>query len=406
MGRRRFLGALAGLGMSGAGLQYVTKEALADLDYDPDEEVPRLDRLRHSNHDAVANGDEPPKYEPYYYTISRDKWARVETADDAMQRVSGLLDRIEDTPLLQATVQTVTRGQHSRRGVVVQYVERETRDGRTATPNVDYRTVADALPATVTGRAGDGEYSAVDEEVPVEVRRQTRTRYDGHSGGLTDSTYYDYAYDPVPGGAMLTWQEDDGTLHRFTSATPMFDNDRGYTVLTTVGHGFEGNSGELAEQPGDGYGIGYSDKVKNSSTIDAATIDPYAFPYSTDLTYRFAGDDGNYADPPIVGKISWSRIKDEAGNSNYATDFRGITTGEATTYIRAYSSNKDVVFEKTADHGDSGGPMHRLEYNSSFELEAYMIAHVEGGGDVDGDGDLETIGPYTGKVENELNLSL
>ena len=59
MNRRRFLNTLTGLGVSGTALSYLTKDEIADIDFD--EEVPRLGRVRHINHRAVTNGEEPER---------------------------------------------------------------------------------------------------------------------------------------------------------------------------------------------------------------------------------------------------------------------------------------------------------------------------------------------------------
>ena len=54
MRRRNFLGTLAGIGISGATLRYMTKDAVAEVTDDPTNEVPRLRSLRHTNHQEIV----------------------------------------------------------------------------------------------------------------------------------------------------------------------------------------------------------------------------------------------------------------------------------------------------------------------------------------------------------------
>jgi hypothetical protein len=202
MGRRRFLGALSTLGVSGAALQHLSKEALADLTADPSAEVPRLERLVHANHEAVAAGEEPPEREAEYYTIPRDEWVHVEATQDAMRRLDRKLNRLTSSDLVSVSVGTTVSGQQSERAVFVTYAER---DGET--PAVGFDELRDALPATVTGTAGTGPNAETREGIRVIPEQGTAGQDHGEDGGEDSHTCdtYDHLYrDPgIPAGALI-----------------------------------------------------------------------------------------------------------------------------------------------------------------------------------------------------------
>jgi len=86
MNRRNFLSKLSAMGISGATLQYMTKDALAEVTDDPKDEVPRLRYLRHKEEKTIG---EPPEREPVYEAIPRDRWERIEGANEAFSQIKG-----------------------------------------------------------------------------------------------------------------------------------------------------------------------------------------------------------------------------------------------------------------------------------------------------------------------------
>lgn len=83
MGRRGFITALTSLGITGQAAGSLTAEKLEKLTSNPRKEVPRIKYYKHTNHDKVEKGIEPPNREPVYYTIPRDQWVRTKTAINA-----------------------------------------------------------------------------------------------------------------------------------------------------------------------------------------------------------------------------------------------------------------------------------------------------------------------------------
>ena len=171
MSRRRFLNTLTGLGVSGTALNYLTTDEIADIDLD--EEVPRLGRVRHINHRAVTNGEEPER-EAIYYTIRRKKWAVVETAHDAASQVNDMLETAGLDSSVSAGVTTLTRNQRSQKAVVVKRTVTERADGETVTPDVTKDQLKETLPNTVAGTAGEGQYQRTIDQIPVKIDNHAR----------------------------------------------------------------------------------------------------------------------------------------------------------------------------------------------------------------------------------------
>lgn len=402
MGRRRFLQTLAGLGVSGAGLNYMSKDALADLTDDPESEVPRLGYLEHTNHDEVEAGTAAPNREPIYYTISRDKWRVVETAHDASARVHELLKSAYGTSNFRTGVTTVTRGHQRQKAVHVDYVVQRDADGNVVSePPVPVDTVRDALPATVTGTAGDGKFETEVQGIPVIVeKRELEQR--GTSGGAYSGFYYDYNYRPVPGGAAYK-NEAEGSI--CTMGTPAYDNERNAYVMVTAGHCMT-SSGQDIHQPDTYNQVGNSTSEfldRDDETFDAGVIS-----LSADHTYKFASNNGDneYSITPIYGTLSWTTIKDNEGDSSYSMMYRGAKSGHVDTYIEKADSNENYFWlENDSDGGDSGGPMYHVRF-SGGDGRAYIGGVVEGSYYSPKDGDIDCSGTYIGKIENRYSLDV
>lgn len=195
MNRRRFLNTLTGLGVSGTALSYLTKDEIADIDFD--EEVPRLGRVRHINHRAVTNGEEPER-EAIYYTIRREKWAVVETAHDAASQVNDMLETAGLDSSVSAGVTTLTRNQRSQKAVVVKRTVTEKADGETITPGATKDQLKETLPDTVAGTAGEGQYQRTIDQIPVKIETERMSLDD-----IGPGNHYNYMYRPVPAGSNL-----------------------------------------------------------------------------------------------------------------------------------------------------------------------------------------------------------
>jgi hypothetical protein len=397
MGRRRFLDTLGKLGVSAGALSYMSAEALADVTADPSDEVPRLDKLKHTNHEAIKRGEESPEKEAVYYTIPRDEWVVVETAHDAAERLEAAFEQqiatavggtLEDpTSNLKFGVTTVTSGQTRQKAVVVEYRRLTARDGTVVgEPHVDFEWVRDRAPETVSGSVGSGDKQETRSDIPVVVRQRT----------VEQQAYYDGKYRPVPGGCQIedAYDDDIGTL-----CTPSWDDDNGEYVLVTAGHITEGETDHPTHQPYQSqyydYYIGYSDKGYAASDFDAATI---RLASDVDYYYWMAGSDAGTYSESIYGTLGWDTIKDHEEDTGYHLSLQGRTTGRNSGHIEVTYSDKTFWIDVDSDGGDSGGTHFREDpkYNYAY------IAGVHAWGSSANDAGAT----YIGKVENYLNLDV
>lgn len=346
MGRRRFLKSLSALGVSTAALQHMSKDALADITETPEDEVPRLDSLRHTNHEEVLDGKEP-KREPVYYTIPRAEWNHIQAADDVMQRLSKNLEkRFGDS----VKVGVRERGGSTRnRKVVVGYPEA----GDSAV-SVSESEIEDAVPGSMVGRVRQENQDTFDDEIPVEIeaiRPRAETYY--------DHTYREYG---VPGGCRM-----NGVC---TLGHPAWDNGDDDWVHTVAGHCVDRNEG--VQQPSGNYTsrIGYVDKYRNDTNaplLDVATIDLYS---NISIDYGLASDDGDdeYKSISTSGTVGFDAIVDGVdsmwlGKQGCRT---AVTSGPVKEYQRGAGNQKSFEIDAESDNGDSGGPHYRVEDDNSM----------------------------------------
>jgi len=392
MGRRNFLKTLAGIGISGATLKYMTKDALAQVTDNPKKEVPRLRSLRHKNHREIVEDGKPPEVEPVYDTIPRDKWVETESAFDAERKLNQAIRKVDDTGLVVAGVTETTSGHHSQKSIEVRYIERKKPSGKTANPNVSFEDISEQIPSKVSGTAGEGDNAVTVRDIPVTTKKVTHEL----------QSHYDSEYRPVPGGCSMEC-EGDGTA---TTCTPAYDNDLGEHVIVTAGHAITNvESGHDVEQPTDaplwGNHIGTSDKAEWDSgarhtTFDAATVDlEDGAVNGVGHKYALADDSGGYK-KSIFGQVSWMTIKTMVGEQSYKLSKQGRTTKHAEGHID-WASYTAEVFETTAEsaNGDSGGP----HYSTDGEL--VLIAGVHGYGANPGSG-----ATAMEDISNEFNLTV
>jgi hypothetical protein len=394
MGKRRFMSALAGLGLSRGVVEHLTQDELADLTADPTDRVPRVQRYTHTNHDAVTRGA-PPEREAVFTTIPRDKWVRVESAHDAADRVAAALADIAGDDSIPVGVTTGVDGHHRRYQVVVDYPV-DALGGETVV-DASYQQVADAVPASIAGQAGDGDNAVVVENIPVVVRRV--------HGNPTSN--FRHKYRPVPGGCKI--EDQDG--NDCTTCTPAYDNDRSENVLVTAGHCFDFASGHDTYQPdtATSYGhVGMSDKAKSSYDycsnldFDAATV---TLDLENDVKYAIAGtESGSDYDWPIHGAMAWDTIKDMT-SCDTKMRRQGEASGREKTCVDSTYTNKTFSLEKAATGGDSGGPLFRV-YHTPDGFAAYLAGVTACNYAPLNGTDNNSKATYIGKVENEFNLTV
>lgn len=263
MGRRRFLNTLASLGISAGALKYMTQDALADVTDNPDDEVPRLSVVRHTNHEQVIQDDAKPEREPVYYTVPKDEWEYVEGVFDGANRINNLTEKRFGTNRVRVGVSTDVNGHHQERVVIV---ENQKNSSKIPTEELEKK-----LPDTVNGKAA--ENAATISDIPVNIREIS-----------TELDYYEHEYRPVPSGCYL-----EGC----TIGYRVYHRDLDEYVQTTAGHCVDGESGVDMGQPYSWNTIGesYDAYAQASSTgFDAATI---RMPDER-VTPDFAANDGSY----------------------------------------------------------------------------------------------------------------
>lgn len=417
MGRRRFFSTLSSIGITGMALDHMTKDVLAKVTSNPEDEVPRLSRLRHRNpeeYKGTSLPDHEPEREPVYYTIPRDEWVAIEGAHNAARNVNRRLNALDDSGLVQAGVTEIVDGQRRKTVVEVDYItlkklrgsENGERTYETKRPGISFQRLQDKLPDTASGQAPGESSQRVD--VPVVSQQVEKTEHD-----------YDGKYRPIPGGTAL----EAGDFSTGSMATPVWDSDRSAYRMLTAGHvvlhdadDSTCGSGDVSElyQPnvywsGDSY-FGTSDKAcdlgsnESPSEFDAGTIN------ATDagISYQMAGSEAGTYDPPLIdGIIGWDEIKDKA-NSGYYLYMQGRNSGRASGEVTKTIPKNTYGygnFNTTAgsDPGDSGGPHFKI-YPYDRDDSAAYIAGVNCWGVENDDVFAGAVGIQ--RIEEHMNLSV
>jgi hypothetical protein len=376
MGRRRFLKTLSTLGVSAAALNHMTKDALAELTDDPSQEVPRLKGMRHTNHEAIVNGTEPPELEPIYYTIPRDEFVRIETRYDAARKIR---KRVGNDPQIHVGV----RRQQDNLIVNVTHETVQRHDGDVDEPKLTFSELRESLPDYTHGKVSVGNKEYEVEDIRV---RAVETR-------SVEDDYFDADYESdVPGGCKAM---DDGG---WTIGHPAYDDDRNEYVWTTASHCVERSSNVGVYQPDDSENdnyIGVSDKYTEAGNGDAATIIQNS---AEEPHYYYADYWGGYEDWPIYGTRSTEYLKDMAANGETVYK-QGKTTGRLEgAVLEVRNDGMFVLIDCDRSGGDSGGPY--------FDVNDYGNAYAVGIHNRAGDTDTESKGTTMEYTNNTHNLSL
>lgn len=442
MGKRNFMRALAGFGVSLSTIPHLSKDALGDLTDDLEDEVPRLSRLQIQDEEELedrrsapqpAAGEQPSEREPVFYTIPRDEWERTEATYDAAARLERRLGRLDPNGKINVSVTDLVNGHHSRKGVRVEYttlVQRElvrndgdegsrTPAGRKLSehsdanvrevrhgPAVDLQTVRDEVPATVSGTAsrqnaellGHATIQPTEvENIPVVVEERE----------IVEEAYFNDAYRPLPGGCQMSKGPYWNSF--CTLGTPAYDHDSSDYVLTTSGHCIKDDWGEKMYQPyGNGYSIGYPQHyIYEGGTNDAGYIDTDLIDYDDYKQEKISmaiADDNGGTDIYINGVMGYDSIKDNQGDSSWTVHKQGRTTGRDTGYLVSASPGRRLgryELNQGIDSagGDSGGPVFKKYGNV-----AYIIGHHNWGNRSDDDDG--PAGNLMAHIENEMNIEV
>lgn len=405
MRRRRFMNTMVGLGVSIEAMNYLSKDIAAKIIEDPEKEVPRLSKLKHKNPERYSEPplpDHPPEIEPEFYTISRDRWAVVETSHLAARKIRNRLYRRFDCESWEMSVgvKEMNEGQHTTLGVLVKHIksiEKKDDDNNKTGNKVKTEEIRDYLPSSISAHVKKEQVEAKRSDIPIAVEQDQ----------LSESEYFNYKYRPIPGGCKLS---DKSTFSNEvgSSCTPAWDSDRGKYVLLTAGH-LPDNSNDNLQQPKYwGYTkqnqIGNCDKRIKQGKFDVATIDS-----TKDLIYWTAQNIEDEYNIPIRGIVGIDEIKDNADNSNYELRLQGRTSGITRGEINFVETTDPTNISHechriwgTMDSagGDSGGPHYKVE-NESNGLGAYIAGvHAWEGGNGD------AVSTAIQGIQKEFNLTV
>lgn len=366
--RRRFL---QGLGAAGLGVGF-SEGALAE----EDEKVRRVEKYVHTNHEEVIHGAAPIR-EPKYYYISRERWARVESAHNAAERIEKRLAKKFDPQSFSVSVQLTNDSTGGRRrGVSVEFITVENPDGSVIEPNTTFGTFSQELPDRVTGVAGrKTEHETEIQDIPVEVEKITEY----------PEVYFSTKYDDVPAGAHCQTEPVAGFIYNGTTGTPA-TNSTSENVLVTCGHNYDlNNNGTLnaSELHQDDYNyyngdfVGYVDSYDADPDYDMAIIGIDAS--NRDVQWDIANNSGGVRGYQIYGILAKDYLKDNLGETLYK---QGSATGNVTGSIEKVGSTFIKIDASNSSGGDSGGPYY--DYGCSIGGCSSYIAAIHRGTAGDG----------------------
>ncbi|MCO8266405.1 S1 family peptidase [Haloferax sp. AB510] len=371
----------------------MSQDAFAELDVNLDDEVLRLGRLVHTNHDAVVNQAVKPNREPKYYKISREKWAIVESAHDVRKQVE---EQLSSLPVpVRVGVTTDTSGHRRRKVVSVQYLIQETSSGDEIRPDMAFTQFEDHLPASATGVAGRGtEEERAVEDIPVKAEKVT-VKPDFPCDTDPDTQYYDTEYFPdIPGGCYYI--PESGYC---TTGTPAHDDLNDELVIVGAGHCLDEGVDKCYqndEVEEDRFGTPDDTRVDPGLPVDAGVIQ---MRNGANVDYSLAEntDSAPYG-PNVFGIISGTKIKDREGDTSWEVKKQGANTGICSGHVTyAYGSTFDT--DAISRGGDSGGPHYRED-----DYGRPLIAGINYGHRTDGSDDA--IGTLMSAIESQFNVTV
>lgn len=362
MGRRRFMDSLASLGLSASALGLLSKDAVAAKTDDPSDEIVIPTKVQIKNPEKLRDGvpkDPPHEMETITERVPYEEWARTEAAHDAALRVAdGLRSKFGQKPG-RVLVRT-SRGGRASKEVVV----------RTST-DAAVQSVLDTVPATVQGKVGSGRKERTVGQFPVAVEPRP-VSYD----------QFDSQYRPVPGGCEI-WGYDSSdncsnglsTNGGLTSFQAFYNGDAGEYQLATAGHGFENGgtvfdgwtqaeptSCDLDRQVGTEWNYRLDAETDNNGNIQDVNFDAGLLSSSgASFNTKLADSGGSYKGE-IAGYYTWSKVKQEEGNSSWTVNLQGISSGVVSGHVTAVDpEDKFFTTSFNAQGGDSGGSYYRLD---------------------------------------------
>lgn len=376
--RRRFLKQMSKLGMSGATLQYLTKDALAESVDNPDKEVPRLKGFEYEQKVAdPSKRDGPPEREPVYYSIPKSEWVKRACTRAAADRLGRNTDEIHiGFGLTNINGDLAILAQHS---------TFKRKDGSSDSPPITFEEMKDRLPDRTHGivERDRDEYRV--EDISIIYQK-----------AVYSPQAFDDKYGPVPGGCASS----DCTL-----GFPAYDNDTDDYCHTTAAHCVDRDYGEDVYQPDyqrhlgacNGYTTsGNGDVAKTNIDSDDAVI----------IDIADQADGGQNSEGWLIAGTYYSDKLDDMVANNESAYKQGSTTGRQKGEVLAHFDQNAATGPKVridADRagGDSGGPYFNLEYGTNITYSYRIGIHAWGSGPNLND----SAGNTFYYAENELNIS-
>jgi len=385
--RRSFTKSLMSLGLTASAAAGLSKGALADMTDNPEEEVPRMGWYEIQNRKEIEKNGDPPEIEPKYYTISRDKWAKIE----ATKKASEKLARSFTDPNI-----SIGLASHESTGlsVGVSYVIEKDSDGSKSTPNISFTEVQSQVPASMSADVSAGGEKFSRSDIPVTVERVIKEKELKQCGEVPSGCYFDVEYNPVGAGCEGGTGTDSGC--GCSLGPTAYSYKYGKYVITTAGHCVN-NEGESVYQPtSTGNQLGDVAEIAPSG-MDAAVVEP-----GSDRGVSMGVvDHGGGIRYPIQGMVTEQRITDmmEQGIGVYHT---GRRTGDDYGQIDFHANNDQypwMGYAISTGGGDSGS----VTYDILNDSDAYVVALHTGG--YCSDGYKYGSGECMYSVEQEMNIS-
>jgi len=199
IGRRKFLGTLAGFGVSAGVLGSITGEAYADFIDDPKQEAPYIRSYLHTNHQEVVERGATPERTPVYDTMPRSQWVRIKSAQDARRQVAKQVRaRNED---IQTYVTTNSNGEKQ--------IDVHVYDWNGTINKSTLTEIEDQVSGSVDGVAGRGtENEESVQGIQVSVKRYSPELYGARTrtvepDSLGPLNHFWDSWGEVPAGAAM-----------------------------------------------------------------------------------------------------------------------------------------------------------------------------------------------------------
>jgi hypothetical protein len=361
MGRRGFIASLLSLGVSGKAAASLTSEELKELTNNPERDVPQIKYYKHTNHEEVANGNATPKRQPVHYTISRDRWVRINTVKNAAKNI---LNQLSSAPgnlsdsngSEEIKVGITSEMSDAELGVVVQKsIKPDQPQGNNSA--IGFDELKELVPSEASGSVSYNGNTERRDSIPVLTEKV-----------INREQYFEGRDRPVPGGCRIT------TDWPGTAGTPVYDAMNGQYGCVSAAHVLNWKDPIEVYQPDDDSGWLNDNHIGDSVRVcDGYDGDFGVFSGETDFKYNIASEtDTDGYDWDIQGIVSNTRIQNMVDSGEYSRG-QGYRTGRDYGEVKKYfiddsprNHGPAVVMDWDTDGGDSGGPYYELDSDGAY----------------------------------------